>query len=79
VDNATPHALAASGLPISEFDGGANIWANSVEDLMAVSSLFLSILIISFFMKPLNSLQSCELEGVTQNKETKPERKWKRK
>jgi hypothetical protein len=75
VDNATSHVLAASGLPISEFDGEANIWANSVEDLMAVSSLFLSILIISFFMKPLNSLQSCELEGVTQNKGDKTRKK----
>jgi hypothetical protein len=40
VDNTTSRALAASGLPISEFDGGANIWANSMGDLMAMGSLF---------------------------------------
>ena len=30
-------ALAAQGLPVAEYDGGVNVWANSVEDLMAVS------------------------------------------
>jgi len=29
-------ALAAQGLPVVDYDGGVNIWANSVEDMMAV-------------------------------------------
>ncbi|TKA76773.1 hypothetical protein B0A49_08383 [Cryomyces minteri] len=30
------NALASHGLPAAEYDGGVNLWANSVEDLMAV-------------------------------------------
>jgi hypothetical protein len=29
--------MAALGLPVSEYDGGVNIWGASVEDLMAAS------------------------------------------
>lgn len=37
VDNTVSEGLKAAGLPISEFDGGVNIWGKSAEDIMAVS------------------------------------------
>jgi len=36
VDYATRSALAASGLPMAEYDGGVEMWAETLEDLMAV-------------------------------------------
>ncbi|TKA67285.1 hypothetical protein B0A55_09237 [Friedmanniomyces simplex] len=35
-DPAVSAALRAQGLPVSEFDGGAEFWANSYEEAMAV-------------------------------------------
>lgn len=43
VDNKTTEGLRAHGLPVSEFDGGVNMWGDSVEDLMAVSWRTLAI------------------------------------
>ena len=37
IDHKTSEALKAQGLPVAEYDGGVNMWANSVEDLMMVS------------------------------------------
>jgi hypothetical protein len=36
VDHATSEGLKAAGLPIGEFDGGVEIWARSIEELMVV-------------------------------------------
>ncbi|TVY60737.1 hypothetical protein LSUE1_G007921, partial [Lachnellula suecica] len=36
VDNSTSAGLKAAGLPMAEYDGGVNIYAASVEELMAV-------------------------------------------
>jgi len=36
VDNATSEGLKAHGLPIAEYDGGVNIWARNMEELMAI-------------------------------------------
>lgn len=37
IDHATSAALKAQGLPVAEYDGGVNIWAESTEELMSVS------------------------------------------
>ncbi|RDW64248.1 hypothetical protein BP5796_10750 [Coleophoma crateriformis] len=36
VDAQTTAGLRAAGLPLAEFDGGVEMWADSVEELMAV-------------------------------------------
>jgi hypothetical protein len=37
VDRTVSDSLAAAGLPIAEWDGGVEMWAESLQDLMAVS------------------------------------------
>ena len=37
VDHGTTRSLEAHGLSFVDYDGGVNIWTNSVEDMMAVS------------------------------------------
>ena len=36
VDHQTSEGLKAHGLPIAEYDGGVEIWAKNLEELMAV-------------------------------------------
>jgi len=36
VDRGVMDALAAQGLPVVDYDGGVNVWANSVEDMMSI-------------------------------------------
>lgn len=45
VDHKTTEGLKAHGLPVSEYDGGVNMWADSVEDLMSVGRNILFILV----------------------------------
>ncbi|MCJ1472655.1 hypothetical protein MMC13_001304 [Lambiella insularis] len=39
VDHQTTAALRAHDLPFADYDGGVNIWAATVEDLMSVSTV----------------------------------------
>lgn len=37
VDYVTAKALKPQGLPVADYDGGVNIWDETVEELMSVS------------------------------------------
>lgn len=39
IDRAYSDELAKSGLPMAEYDGGAEMWANSKEELMSVCNI----------------------------------------